>query len=71
MDDPIHVFKHEDMNKSTCHLLWQVWELWKEGRCMEIVEESIVVSDNDPQSLTEVLKWTQIGLLCIQELATD
>ncbi|KAI4368192.1 hypothetical protein MLD38_016778 [Melastoma candidum] len=54
---------------SSTNLAGHFWELWKGGRCMEIVDESIAV--DEPHSWKEVLKCIQIGLLCVQELPTD
>ncbi|KAK9092147.1 hypothetical protein Syun_027058 [Stephania yunnanensis] len=44
-------------------LLGYAWELWKEGKALELMDESIRESHVPP----EVLKCIQIGLLCIQE----
>lgn len=45
----------------------QVWELWKDGSCLDIVDTSM--GDAYPEH--EVLRCIQIGLLCVQEFATD
>ncbi|KAH7569055.1 hypothetical protein JRO89_XS06G0095400 [Xanthoceras sorbifolium] len=44
-----------------------VWDQWKEGKAIEIVDKSMGGS----YSLHEVLRCIQIGLLCVQEQATD
>ncbi|MBA0662378.1 hypothetical protein Goklo_006511, partial [Gossypium klotzschianum] len=44
-----------------------VWELWKEGRAIEIIDSVF----GDSYSANEFLKCIQIGLLCVQEHATD
>ncbi|KAI4368193.1 hypothetical protein MLD38_016779 [Melastoma candidum] len=62
------ISSHHEETSST-NLVGHVWELWKEGRCVEIVDESMDV--DDPQSLSEMLKCIQIGLLCVQELPRD
>ncbi|WCJ42947.1 G-type lectin S-receptor-like serine/threonine-protein kinase At1g11410 [Euphorbia peplus] len=48
-------------------LIGHVWELWREDRILEIVDSSIRGSCNPH----EVLRCIQIGLLCVQENATD
>ncbi|XP_057986351.1 cysteine-rich receptor-like protein kinase 44 isoform X1 [Hevea brasiliensis] len=57
-------FIQEDASYS---LIGQVWELWREGRALEIVDSSLEESYN-PQ---EVLRCIQIGLICVQENAVD
>ncbi|WCJ42939.1 G-type lectin S-receptor-like serine/threonine-protein kinase RKS1 [Euphorbia peplus] len=49
------------------NLIGYVWELWKEGRSLEIVDSSL---DDSYQEL-EVARCIQIGLLCVQESAAD
>ncbi|XP_030944977.1 G-type lectin S-receptor-like serine/threonine-protein kinase RKS1 [Quercus lobata] len=48
-------------------LIGHVWELWREGRALDIVDLSITRSFVSH----EVLRCIQIGLLCVQEDATD
>ena len=43
-----------------------MWNLWKESRAIEIVDPSII-----GEACPEVLKCVHIGLLCVQEYATD
>ncbi|KAI4374087.1 hypothetical protein MLD38_012125 [Melastoma candidum] len=50
-------------------LVGHVWKLWGEGRSMEIVDESIELKD--ARSREEVSRCLQIGLLCVQQLATE
>ena len=45
----------------------QVWDLWKEGRALEIVDKSLREYAMDE----ELLSCIQIGLLCVQECADD
>lgn len=47
--------------------LFQIWELWIEGKVLDIVDSSLGKS----YPANEVLKCIQIGLLCVQELATE
>jgi hypothetical protein len=44
----------------------QVWDLWREDKAVEIVDSSL-----SEQHAKEILKCIQIGLLCVQEHATD
>ncbi|KAM3749798.1 hypothetical protein ACB098_05G213500 [Castanea mollissima] len=48
-------------------LIGHVWELWREDRALDIVDSSITESFVSH----EVLKCIQIGLLCVQEDATE
>ncbi|XP_075666811.1 G-type lectin S-receptor-like serine/threonine-protein kinase RKS1 isoform X3 [Castanea sativa] len=48
-------------------LIGHVWELWREDRALDIVDSSITESFVSH----EVLRCIQIGLLCVQEDATD
>uniref|UniRef100_A0A7N2MZC6 Receptor-like serine/threonine-protein kinase n=1 Tax=Quercus lobata TaxID=97700 RepID=A0A7N2MZC6_QUELO len=48
-------------------LIGHVWELWTEDRALDIVDSSIIESIVSH----EVLRCIQIGLLCVQEDATD
>ncbi|KAF3451610.1 hypothetical protein FNV43_RR07705 [Rhamnella rubrinervis] len=44
-----------------------VWELWKEGRMLDIVDPTLY----HPFSAEEVSRCIHIGLLCVQEATTD
>ncbi|KAJ6893322.1 hypothetical protein NC652_027371 [Populus alba x Populus x berolinensis] len=48
-------------------LIGHVWELWREEKTLEIVDSSL----NELYHPREALKCIQIGLLCVQEDATD
>lgn len=48
-------------------ILYQLWELWQEGKALDMVDSSM----DQSYSTHEVLRCMQIGLLCVQELATD
>ncbi|KAJ6893333.1 G-type lectin S-receptor-like serine/threonine-protein kinase [Populus alba x Populus x berolinensis] len=48
-------------------LIGYVWELWREDKALEIVDPSL----NELYDPREALKCIQIGLLCVQEDATD
>ncbi|CAN0886645.1 G-type lectin S-receptor-like serine/threonine-protein kinase RKS1 [Linum grandiflorum] len=45
----------------------RTWELWKKGRAMEIVDSMLKHYDD----AKDVLRCIHIGLLCVQESATD
>ncbi|XXG82904.1 hypothetical protein AAC387_Pa10g0778 [Persea americana] len=49
------------------NLIGHVWELWKEGKILELVDSSMSV----PAFESEVLRCIQVGLLCVQEKAMD
>ncbi|KAJ9136271.1 hypothetical protein P3X46_033363 [Hevea brasiliensis] len=57
-------FNQEDASLS---LIGHVWELWREGRTLEMVDSSLVESYKPD----EVFRCIQIGLLCVQEDAVD
>ncbi|KAG6754748.1 hypothetical protein POTOM_040542 [Populus tomentosa] len=48
-------------------LIGYVWELWRQEKAVEIVDPSL----NELYHPREALKCIQIGLLCVQEDATD
>ncbi|XP_056171847.1 G-type lectin S-receptor-like serine/threonine-protein kinase At1g61370 isoform X2 [Syzygium oleosum] len=48
------------------NLLSYAWQLWSEGKAMDLMDEAIAVS-----SPLEVTRCIHVGLLCIQEPATD
>ncbi|RXH89859.1 hypothetical protein DVH24_032216 [Malus domestica] len=43
------------------------WELWKEGRGMEVIDESV----RETCHLDEALKCIHVGFLCVQEAPAD
>ncbi|XP_040362054.1 G-type lectin S-receptor-like serine/threonine-protein kinase RKS1 isoform X2 [Rosa chinensis] len=49
------------------NLIGHVWELWKEGRAVEIIDSSI----GECYLVSEIIRCIQIALLCVQEFATD
>ncbi|RWR88112.1 G-type lectin S-receptor-like serine/threonine-protein kinase [Cinnamomum micranthum f. kanehirae] len=48
-------------------LLEIVWRLWNDGNISAIIDPIL----GDLSSTTEVLRCIQVGLLCVQEFATD
>ncbi|KAM5577702.1 G-type lectin S-receptor-like serine/threonine-protein kinase RKS1 [Rosa sericea] len=49
------------------NLVGHVWDLWKEGRALEIVDPSL----GESYPVSEVQRCIQIALLCVQEYAND
>ncbi|XP_048439970.1 PR5-like receptor kinase isoform X2 [Pyrus x bretschneideri] len=49
-------------------LLAYAWQLWKEGRELELVDEMLAA---DSYSAPEVMQCVHIGLLCVQDNPTD
>ncbi|KAJ0082858.1 hypothetical protein Patl1_10950 [Pistacia atlantica] len=47
--------------------VYKIWDLWREGRSLEMVDELL----GESYTVHEVLRCIQIGLLCVQEQATD
>ncbi|GLT69396.1 hypothetical protein SLA2020_415510 [Shorea laevis] len=63
------ISSHYVDQSSTLNLIEHVWNLWKEGRAMEIVDSSL--GEYSSSLADEVLRCIQIGLLCVQESAAD
>ncbi|CAJ1936280.1 unnamed protein product [Sphenostylis stenocarpa] len=57
--------QYEDITAT--NLVGHIWDLWREGRTMEIVDQSLGESCCD----LEVQRCIQIGLLCVQDYAAD
>ncbi|KAK9084982.1 hypothetical protein Sjap_025393 [Stephania japonica] len=57
-------FYHED---PTMNVIKHAWELWKDGRILELVDPSM---DNSFLE-QEVVRFIQVGILCVQEKAKD
>ncbi|MED6144381.1 hypothetical protein PIB30_015163 [Stylosanthes scabra] len=53
---------------TTTNLVGHIWDLWKDGRAMEIVDECLL---EESWCDGEVERCIQIGLLCVQDYATD
>lgn len=47
--------------------LFQAWQLWNEGKALEIVDASM----GDLCPIDEVLRCIQVGLLCVQDNAAE
>ncbi|XP_014508974.1 G-type lectin S-receptor-like serine/threonine-protein kinase At1g11410 [Vigna radiata var. radiata] len=57
--------QYEDITAT--NLVGHIWELWREGKTMEIVDQSLGESLCD----LEVQRCIQIGLLCVQDYAAE
>ncbi|KAK9092216.1 hypothetical protein Syun_027127 [Stephania yunnanensis] len=57
-------FYHED---PTMNLMKHAWELWKDGRILELIDPSMGNSFLEE----EVVRFIQVGILCVQEKAKD
>ncbi|XP_044496561.1 uncharacterized protein LOC123218967 [Mangifera indica] len=49
------------------NLVGYAWQLWSEGKALELIEETMDESCSPP----EVLRYLNIGLLCVQDQAKD
>ncbi|XP_020202808.1 G-type lectin S-receptor-like serine/threonine-protein kinase CES101 isoform X2 [Cajanus cajan] len=49
------------------NLIGYAWQLWNEGRVLELIDPTL----NELWSRNEVLRCIHIGLLCVQDQATD
>ncbi|PKI58522.1 hypothetical protein CRG98_021083 [Punica granatum] len=56
-----------NLENPSCNLVGLVWELWKKGSSLDIVDPSMGNMYPD----CEVLRCIQIGLLCVQECPMD
>ncbi|XP_015886795.3 G-type lectin S-receptor-like serine/threonine-protein kinase RKS1 [Ziziphus jujuba] len=54
---------HEETDSN---LVGHVWNLWRDGKCVEILDSSL-----DESFTKEASRCIQIGLLCVQEHASD
>ncbi|KAK2644307.1 hypothetical protein Ddye_019502 [Dipteronia dyeriana] len=55
------------LDDPSSYLIQYTWELWRDGKAMEIVDSCI--ADSFPTN--EVLRCIQVGLLCVQDNAKD
>ncbi|KAK0579449.1 hypothetical protein LWI29_026468 [Acer saccharum] len=51
----------------SCNAGNKMWELWRDGKALEIVDSCI----NDSCPANEVMRCIQVGLLCVQDNAKD
>ncbi|XP_060673067.1 G-type lectin S-receptor-like serine/threonine-protein kinase RKS1 [Ziziphus jujuba] len=52
--------------KTNFNMVGHVWELWRDGKCMDILNSTL-----DEEFAEEASRCVQIGLLCVQEYASD
>ncbi|KAM1893789.1 hypothetical protein ACFX14_036783 [Malus domestica] len=52
---------------SPLNLVGIIWDLWTEGKVLDIIDSSL----NQSYSTPEVMRYIQIGLLCVQESPMD
>ncbi|XP_057513058.1 G-type lectin S-receptor-like serine/threonine-protein kinase At1g11410 [Actinidia eriantha] len=53
--------------ENSVNLIGHVWKLWEEGKALDIVDSSM----GNSYPVQQLLRCIHIGLLCVQELATD
>ncbi|KAB1199617.1 G-type lectin S-receptor-like serine/threonine-protein kinase RKS1 [Morella rubra] len=58
---------HYHVGSPHLNLIGHVWDLWMEGKALDIVDSTL----SEEFSAHEVSRCIQIGLLCVQEQATD
>ncbi|KAM5564548.1 receptor-like serine/threonine-protein kinase SD1-8 [Rosa sericea] len=56
-----------ESDQASLNLLGNAWNLWNEGKSMELLDSALVASC----SSSEVMRCIQMGLLCVQERAMD
>ncbi|XP_047336089.1 G-type lectin S-receptor-like serine/threonine-protein kinase At1g11410 [Impatiens glandulifera] len=54
--------------ENTINLIGHAWDLWKEGKALDIIDQSFV---GELWPREEVLRCFQIGLLCVQKRVID
>ncbi|XP_038710343.1 receptor-like serine/threonine-protein kinase SD1-8 isoform X4 [Tripterygium wilfordii] len=54
-------------SNSELNLLGHAWRLWREGKGLELIDQSV----GESYSPNEVLRCIQVALLCVQERAED
>ncbi|GLT52421.1 hypothetical protein SLA2020_261040 [Shorea laevis] len=52
---------------NSLNLLGYAWDLWTSGRPLELMDPGL----RDISSANEMLRYINVGLLCVQECATD
>ncbi|XP_017190598.2 G-type lectin S-receptor-like serine/threonine-protein kinase At1g11410 [Malus domestica] len=59
--------RNYNRNYPHSNLIGYVWDLWREGKALEIVDPSM----GESYHVNEVVRCIQIALLCVQEFAAD
>ncbi|XP_060669842.1 G-type lectin S-receptor-like serine/threonine-protein kinase At1g11330 [Ziziphus jujuba] len=57
--------KNATFHEPNCsmNLLGYAWELWKDGRCTELIDQTL----GDSCPMNDVVMFIQVGLFCVQE----
>ncbi|XP_074291791.1 G-type lectin S-receptor-like serine/threonine-protein kinase CES101 isoform X2 [Silene latifolia] len=50
------------------NLIGYAWELWRENRGLEFIDNTLILNDREQQ---DAMKCINLGLLCVQENASD
>ncbi|CAN7057250.1 unnamed protein product [Brassica rapa subsp. trilocularis] len=58
-------------SKGETSLLTCMWRNWEEESLLEVVDPSIMDSSSSPLTMIQIVRYTQIGLLCIQNIPQD
>lgn len=48
-----------------------MWRNWEEECLLEVVDPSIMDSSSSPLTMIQIVRYTQIGLLCVQNIPQD
>ncbi|KAF7114745.1 hypothetical protein RHSIM_RhsimUnG0078900 [Rhododendron simsii] len=62
-----HVFEIHKLNT----LSFQAWDLWREGKALDIVDSLLFGDGHESFLASQMLRCIHIGLLCVEESATD
>ncbi|KAL9305766.1 putative G-type lectin S-receptor-like serine/threonine-protein kinase RKS1 RLK-Pelle-DLSV family [Arabidopsis thaliana] len=60
--------KNSAFHEESSNLVGHIWDLWENGEATEIIDN---LMDQETYDEREVMKCIQIGLLCVQENASD
>ncbi|KAJ0256791.1 G-type lectin S-receptor-like serine/threonine-protein kinase [Hirschfeldia incana] len=60
--------KNSAFHKESLNLVGQIWELWNKGEATKLVDK---LMNQEIYDESEVMKCVHIGLLCVQENASD
>ncbi|XP_052887333.1 G-type lectin S-receptor-like serine/threonine-protein kinase At1g11330 isoform X2 [Gossypium arboreum] len=58
-------------NQDYFSLLGYVWKLWNEGNIWSLVDKVVLEPKSNLKNVKEIRRCIHIGLLCVQEYATD
>ncbi|WZY97498.1 hypothetical protein YC2023_069827 [Brassica napus] len=61
--------KNSAFHKESSNLVGRIWDLWNKGEATAIIDDKLMNQDINDES--EVMKCVHIGLLCVQENASD